>query len=90
MNEKEHQKKKKIEMFQSPAIIKSWETHIIDSNQVIIPMKLDDSTSEIQTDQENVLIRTFRLQQNTDKYQSISCDNTQKNDFCPIHFGKDT
>ena len=77
-------------MFQSPAIIKTWETNFIDSNQVIIPMNLDHSTSEIKTDPENVLIRTLRLQQNINKYQSISCDNNQKNDFRPIHFGKDT
>lgn len=74
-------------MFQSPAIIKTWDVCIINSDKVIVPLKMDQSGVDIKTDDENILIRTFRLQQKEN--ESISSDsNDKKKDICPIQIVK--
>lgn len=71
-------------MFQSPKIIKVWEIMEYDLAKVIIPISLDHIV-DIKADDENILIRTFKLQQK----QSTDNDTVPNDNLHPMPFEED-
>ncbi|KAK8899400.1 hypothetical protein M9Y10_001716 [Tritrichomonas musculus] len=68
-------------MFQSPKIIKVWEIMEFDLAKIIIPISLDHII-DIKADDENILIRTFKLQQK----QSADNDTVPNGNLPPMPF----